>query len=83
MYRLHPNSRGKIRRIATQIIETVKNQKVVSVGKLAIQLGYNPHYLRYAIIPAVLEFEECLKLAKSDSITYLEWVCKEEGEVVE
>ena len=79
--RMHkPNSIRKINRIITNIVEWVQSAKRVKLGEIALALGYNYGYLRYRIIPVVLETEECIKLAKIDGKVYLEYVCEDGDE---
>jgi len=78
-----PNRRGKINEIARKIGIWVEERKRVKLGEIAIRLGYNYGYLRYKILPAILETEECMKLVKVNGVTYLEWTCpdSEDSEV--
>jgi len=52
------------------------HDKRVTIPKLALALGYNPHYLKYNIIPVALVMNECLKLDGNEVV----WICGDEGE---
>ncbi len=69
-----PNRHGKIKRVVAQIVNKVKDEGKVSIAKLALELGYNPHYLKYSIIPAVLEITRCIEKDGK----YLVWICTDE-----
>lgn len=72
-----PNHKGKVNSIAIKITEWVEHRGKLKLGEIALALGYNYAYLKYKILPAILETEECIRMVKIDNITYLEWVCRE------
>lgn len=77
MYRLAPNHRGKILRIARKVLAIVYKNKRVSIYELSLELGYSPHYFRYAILPAVLAYSKGCLEREGDSVVWNE-KCKPE-----
>ncbi|MEM1681131.1 MAG: hypothetical protein QXZ56_07985 [Sulfolobales archaeon] len=72
-----PNNKvGKIRRIAAQIINIVAEKRRVKIPKLALELGYNPHYLKYAIMPVIEELSQCITREGNELV----WVCEDGNE---